>query len=150
MSNSPTFSGILIGVVCMALIVSGFIIFLADGATQYGRTDADMTGLNTLKDQFNDVNKTAYDVKDKIERVTQSDASVFDKIGYFFQSGYDALKLLFKSFTTSFKIVDVSISESSSLLGSYAGILKVMIGALLIVVIFIMIVLRILIKSEQV
>ena len=144
------FSNILVGMVLMAAIVSGLLIFVADGATKYGKTDFDNSSMVKVVATYNEINKTSTAVKDSLLTVTTSQASIVDKVGAFFEGGYNGAKLLLQSFGSIFTVGDAVIGDASPLLGSYGNLLKGFLATIVIIIIAIGIVMHFLIKSDRI
>ena len=144
------FSNIIIGMIMMALIVTGFMVFIGDGAAKYSKTDYNSTSMIQLQSTFNDINKSAYETKDAMLGIVQEDNNPIDKVGFFFSGAYQSAKLLLKSFASLFTIGDAVIGESSFLLGGFETTLKVMLAVVVIIILVVAIVMHIVTKSDRV
>ena len=143
-------SNILIGMIVMAAVVSGIMIFVADGVLQYGKTDLNDTSLTKLKGTYGTINQTVDSMAKNISVIGSSEAGIIDKLGAFFGSGYNAVKTVTNSFTSFFTVTEVAIGEGSFLLGGYSGLLIGFITTIIIVVFVIAIIMHFLIKSDRI
>jgi len=139
-------SKILIGMVFVTLVVSGMVLYIGGGATTYANNNYNDTGFNRITESFNDIENTTSEVKDKMDEV-KADDNILDRIGVFFSGGYTAVKIVGKSYNTLGDMTDVAVDELP--LGTYGSTIKLAVGVIILIVIFIMILLHFLIKSDR-
>jgi hypothetical protein len=144
------FSNILIGMVIMAIISGGLMIFLADGSARYSTNDYNSSSLTSLKDTYYKINSSTELAKQAMLNITQEDTSTIDKIGFFFQGAYQGAKLMLTSFTSIFSIGDATLNDSGYLLGGFGTILKMMLGTIIVIILVVAIVMHIVTKSDRV
>jgi hypothetical protein len=139
-------SKILIGMVFVTLIVTGMVLYLGGGATTYSSNNYNDTSFNKITDSFDEIENLTSETKDKMDEV-KADDNILDRIGVFFSGGYTAVKVVGKSYDTLGDMSDVAVDELP--LGAYGSTIKLAIGVIVLIVIFIMIILHFLIKSDR-
>lgn len=139
-------SKILIGMVFVTLVVTGMVLFLAGGVSTYNPTGYNDSSFNKITDSFSEINEITNETKDKIDEV-KSDDNILDRIGVFFSGGYSAVKVVAKSYDTLGDMTDVAVDELP--LGAYGSTIKLAVGVIILIVIFVMILLHFLIKSDR-
>lgn len=142
-------SNIIIGVLLIGLISSGLGIFLGNVALNYS---VDNVENHSFMQVF--INESAAtrdlmeETEEKLLQVEDDESSVFDRIGAFFRGGYDAVKLLFRNFSSLNRIVNTGVSEIG-FLGGFGKILSSTIIAIILVILAIALLLNFLIKSDR-
>lgn len=142
-------SNIIIGVLLVGLISSGIGIFLGNVALNYSTKDVEQeTFMQVFINESAKTRDLMEETEEKLLQVEEDDSSVFDRIGAFFRGGYDAVKLLFRNFTSLSRIVNTGVSEIG-FLGAFGNILSSTIIAIILVVLAIGLLLNFLIKSDR-
>lgn len=90
-------SGLIVGTVLGSLFITVFALFLAEGNEQYSPNDYDNSTLATLN-KIQDIKNDTSQLNESLMTIKQ-DPSFTDVIGGFFKSGYDSLKIAFRSFS---------------------------------------------------
>lgn len=141
---------ILLGVLFTTIIVLGVVLFYTDGILVYSPVSSNnLSVLNSSMNQrFNELNELSNKTASNLQSITNPESSLVDKVGAFFSSGYDSLKLV----TGSFNVLDDMVGSSADQLGvggSYIRTVRVMLPVAILIIIFIGIVLQALIKSDR-
>ena len=135
-------SDLFIGVILVGLFITSFVIITSYGAQKY-----QVTFDNTSFDVYNQINET-YDITKDIQAKSEfnSTNSVFDIVGSFFSQAYSTVKLTASAYNT----VDAMKNEAveSANLGPLSNLFTISIGAIILIVIFIAILLRYVIKER--
>lgn len=139
-------SKILIGMVFVTLIVTGMVLFLVGGAEEYGATDYNDSSLNRLENSFEEVLNLTNETQKELQDVKEKEDSN-DLLGVFFSGGYKGAKVVTSSYDTLNEMNDVAMDELG--LGAFGETLKLAVGAIILIVIFIMILMHFLIKSDR-
>lgn len=141
---------ILLGTLFTTLIVLGIVLFYTDGIMIYSpASSSNISILNSsMTQRFSEINELSNHTATKLQSIANPESSIIDKIGAFFSSGYDSLKLV----AGSFNILDSMVGTSADQLGvggSYIRTVRVMLPVAILIIIFIGIVLQALIKSDR-
>lgn len=139
-------SKIILGMIFVSLIVTGLVLYFAGGVNQYSPSGYNNSSLNELRESFDEIATMANETKTKMDSV-QADDNILDRIGVMFTGGYTAAKTIGKSYDTLNTMTDTAVDELP--LGEYGSTIKIMLGVAIVVVIFIMILLHFLIKSDR-
>jgi hypothetical protein len=145
-------SKIIIGQLAIILVVIGLFYFISDGISSYSATPPSgyEDSFNRINSTFAELSTTINQTNDELGDIDTSGGilgSVTDFIGYFFNSGYKAAKVAALSYKGVNEMVDVSIGQMG--LGSYGGLLKGVLLAMILVVFAIGILLNFIIKSGR-
>lgn len=136
---------ILIGIVLVGLIVTGFTAWLSNATITYGVTDyngSDISGFNNMEE-----------VNSYVDQYELNETGVYD-------SEYDVYGSMYSKKYTSASALKNSIGalqemsgeaiDKTGILGGYGGALKVGLGAIIIISISVGLFLQFIIKSERV
>lgn len=142
---------ILVGTTLIALVSFLLVVFISDGITNYSYTgDYSNTSLMKIEETYQTMsNNSNISVQAMQNILTCSGLScAVDFVGYFFNSGYQALKNIVTSAELTYIIVGVATDET---LGgtSFGGNIKGMLIFSVLVIIFVGIILHAVIKSDR-
>jgi hypothetical protein len=142
---------ILTGILFTVIITLGVVLFYTDGIVVYSPVaTSNISILNSSMNQrFNDLNVLSNTTATHLQSITNPTSSLLDKVGAFFGSGYDSLKLV----AGSFGILNDMVSTSADQLGaggSFIRTVRVMLPIAILIIIFVGIVLQALIKSDRI
>ena len=140
-------TNIMIGVVFVCLIVTGLMLFMAEGVNKYSPSGYDNSSMNKITQSLVEITNTTEETQKEIDKIS-GDGNIFDRIGAFFSSGYTAGKTVTDSYKTLDKMTDVAIDETVGV-GSYGKTLKQTLPVIMLIIIFIGIILHFLIKSDR-
>lgn len=142
---------IMLGTLFTTLIVIGIMLFYSDGVITYAPTDNNnISLLNTsMYNRFTELQNTSESASTNLQTITNPESSLLDKIGAYFGSGYDTLKLVAGSFGTLDSMVSTSADQLGST-GSYVRTVRIMFTVALLIAIFVGIVLHALIKTDRI
>lgn len=137
-----SFSDLGIAIILVGLFIVSFVILASYGSVKYG-----VTFDNTSYSAYDNINET-YELTKQIQAKSNFNTSnsIFDIVGSIFSQGYGAIKLAANSFDTVNDMKDEAISESN--LGPLSTVFAVSIGAIILIIIFIAILLRYVIKER--
>jgi hypothetical protein len=142
---------IMIGILFSVIITLGITLYFTDGIITYSPTGSDNVSVinASMNQRFNELSGNTTEMKNNMETLTSTDSSILDRLGAFFASGYDSLKLGAKSFNILNSMVDTSTDQLSTG-GSFIKTIKNMLPVAILIVLFIAIVLNALIKTERI
>lgn len=134
---------ILISLVVVGLVVSGIILIASDINDKYG------SGINTEEiqylNQIENVTSTVNEVNDRME--LNSEPNALDILGYLYNQGYAAIRLVGSVPSIFVNIINSGISNLN--LGGFAGILSASLVAIIMIIFVFGILLKNLIREEQ-
>lgn len=138
---------IYIGVLFGILAFAGVFSLLADGIDKYSvSVPADYNdSYAKIRAELDDINATTGKMKDQLETIKTS-SGVIDYLGFFFNSGYQALKTSGEITGSLFTFVDIGLESISP---SDGGFLKIIFYSSIIVLLFIGIIMHAIIKSDR-
>ena len=113
---------LLIGIIVIGVIVGGFAIFLAGGASSYGQT-YNTTQIELLN-KVSDMNKTAQDLADGLQRASNPRgglAGFIDLMGGIGASLYNTMLIMWQNISFMFEISATGVGLLG--LGSFSGLL---------------------------
>jgi len=112
---------ILIGIVVLGMVMTGFMIFFANAATTYSVTDYDNETLQSFE--------TISDISGQVQSYDGNDTEVGsedrnDILGSFFTSAYRSAKVFKASGQVMGNMVDTAVNETSDYTGGMGKVLK--------------------------
>lgn len=143
---------ILVGSTLIALISFLLVVFISDGITNYNYTgDYSNTSFIKIQNTYDRISNNTNSSIQKIQDITTCSnplTCAVDFVGYFFNSGYQALKNIVSSAELSYLIVDVATEE---IVGgtSFGSNIKGMMIFTLLIIIFVGIILHAVVKSDR-
>jgi len=139
---------IIIGLIVVALVISGILIFMGDAVTKYDVIDYNSTALVKLNNTYSEIDNITIQTKDKLEQL-QAKNNLLNILDAFFTQAYSAIRITAKSFE-SFDIITDAATSDLPYLGRFGAILRSHIATILMIVIFIGLMLAFLIKHDKV
>lgn len=140
-------SEILIGILVMVVVVSGFSSFYASLLSEYAPTDYNSTLLTKLNSSYNDIENISVDMQTDLNKL-EGDPSATDVLSAFFTSSYGALKISLRSLDTFFSIIGTSVSGLP--LGSMSSIIIGVLSTIVIIALIVGILLAVVTKVAEV
>jgi hypothetical protein len=140
---------IMLGTLFTVIVVLGVVLFYTDGILMYSPTGSNNVSVlnSSMSQQFIKINNITNNTKVKLETLANPKSDFFDKVNAFFGAGLDALKVA----TGTFDVLNDMISTSADQLGvggSFIRIIRIWIPVILIIIIFIAVFLRAVLKWE--
>lgn len=126
-------STFIIGLISVSLIITLFNLFLGGVNQEYHASTYDQGDLDTYN-KLDELTDQSEEIKDEITSI-QSKPNIIDVIGGFFENGYRAMKLTYTSFDTFDSMTDDALEDAH--LGKTGEYLKIAIGGIVIVLIFV-------------
>jgi hypothetical protein len=141
-------SKIIIGTLAVNLIVVGFFFYIASGANTY--TSISSTGYNNesfikIGEVYKSINSTIQESESELNN-TKSD-SITDFLGYFFNKGYQAVKITLQVISSEYTLVDASVTNLP--LGQFGAVVKSILIIMILVVFSVGLLLAFIIKSGR-
>lgn len=136
---------ILIGLVLVGMIATGFVLFLNEGVQSYNSSTYDNSSLQS----FNMLDNLSEDIdqfNEKEEGIATED-SILDILGSFFTNMYQSAKVFKSSVDVMDNMVDSSLETVPT--GTYGSVLKTGLGLIAMIAIFVGIFLAFVTKSER-
>lgn len=134
---------ILISLVVVGLVVSGIILIASDLNDKYG-SDINTEEIEYLN-QIENVTNTVNEVNNRME--LNSEPNALDILGYLYNQGYAAIRLVGSVPSIFVNIINSGISNLN--LGGFAGILSASLVAIIMIIFVFGILLKNLIREEQ-
>lgn len=143
-------TGIIIGVILLALMVTGIGIMTGDVVDKYSVTGYNNTSLETIKNTYNDIDNITNETKAKIEELENKEG-ILNTLDAFFTQGYSAIRITKRSVES----IDTIISSATEVdntpgLGTISSYLRNYFMTIVIVIVFIGLLLAFIIKSDRV
>lgn len=140
-------SEILIGILVMVVIVSGFSQFYGSLLSEYSPSDYNSTLLTKLNSSYNDIENISIDMQSDLNKL-EGDPSATDVLSAFFASSYGALKISLRSLDTFFSIIGATVSGLP--LGSMSSIIVGVLSTIIIIALIVGILLAVVTKVAEV
>jgi len=139
-------SDFVIGMILVGVIISGFVMVMGSMNTYYGTpTGYDSSKLSSFQESVDNLSVYTEEIKNETEKASEK-SGVLDVIGDFFSAGYKAAKLSAKSVNVFEDFVNQGMTNIG--LGAFGEILKTAIISIVLIIIFVGILMRALIKSD--
>lgn len=136
-------SSLLIGMLIVGLIATGFVLFMNEVNNGYNQENYNSSDFSTFNKQ-SDINDLTQDIRNKTN--VDKDASLFDVIGAYFSAGYSAVKVSAKSVDTMNNLIDTA-GEKSGI--TNINIVTSVLVIILLIIIFVGIFLSLLVKRPM-
>lgn len=147
---TPRLTNILIGVMFIALIVSGITTFLVGVSGSYAANnigDVEDEYLQVFLDESQQTINRLERSREDIDTI-EEDRNVLDRLASFFRSGYDATRSLIGGVDSITRLINSSVSRIP-FLGEFGGLLSVTLG-IIVLIVFLGIFIHFLIKSDRI
>jgi hypothetical protein len=133
------------------IIILGVVLYYTDGIVTYTPTGGDNVSVinSSMVQSFQELNTLSNETATHLQSITNPTSSLLDKVGAFFGSGFDSLKIV----ASSFNIINEMIGTAADQLGAggtFIRTVRIMLPIGILIVIFIAIVLHALIKSDRI
>lgn len=141
---------IIVGVVLLALMVTGIGIFIGDAVDKYSVTGYNNTSLENIKSTYDDIDNITNETKARIEEL-ESNPGILNTLDAFFTQGYSAIRITKRSVESFDTIITTSTElDNTPGLGTMSSFLRSYFMTIVIIIIFIGLLLAFIIKSDRV
>jgi hypothetical protein len=145
-------TGIMLSVLLGVVVYVSLFQFLNDGIVQYGVQSTLPSGFNDsytiIQGELDQINQTTTTISNQLTSIT-AQSGVLDYLGFFFNSGYQALIGAGSITRSVFVITDTSL-ESAGGFGQSGALIKQFIYAAVMIIIFIGIIMHAVIKTDRI
>jgi len=136
-------SEFMVGLIAIGFFSAVFVLFMGAMQSNYD-VEYDNSSM-VIYDQLDELNVQAEDIKTEVSGISEK-PGILDVIGSYFSDAYKALKLTKNSFDVFDDMSNAAIDDAN--MGAVGGYLRIVVGSIMIILIFVAVFISALVKWE--